>query len=249
MVAKRRAEIAGLRRAGAETARLLRELVALATPGVTTGELNDYALRFIARLGGEAVFHTQNRFPGAINTSINDEAVHGVPGKRRLQAGDLLKIDCGIRLNGYCGDTTASVIVGQPGPHAADRSAVLEAAREALRVGIAAVRAGGHVGDIGAAMEASVAARGFRLLPEFTGHAIGSRLWEKPSIPAVGTAGSGPRIVDGLAFTIEPIVTSGSGQVVLGADGWTVRTADGAPVAQFEHTVLARPDGALVLTA
>ena len=249
MVAKDRHEIDGLRRASAVTARLLRELVTLARPGVTTAELNAHAVRYIQRVGGEAVFHTQNGFPGAINTSVNDEAVHGVPGPRRLQAGDLLKIDCGIRLNGYCGDTTATIIVGAPAGDVAERRQVLEAARDALRLGIAAVRVGGHVGDIGQAMQTCVEGRGFRLLPEFTGHGIGSRLWERPSIPAVGRAGSGAPIVDGLTFTIEPIVTSGSGHVRLAPDGWTVLTVDGAPVAQFEHTVMATTRGALVLTA
>jgi len=249
MVARRRQDIEGMRRASAVTARLLRDLARLARPGTTTGALNDFAEDFIAQIGGEAVFHTQNRFPAAINTSVNDEAVHGVPGQRRLALGDLLKLDCGIGLDGYCGDTTISLIVGQPAGGDEERQRVLDAAREALRLGIAAVKVGGHVGDIGAVMQEYVESQGLLLLPEFTGHGIGRRLWEKPSIPAVGTAGTGPRIVEGLVFTIEPIVTSGDGRVFVAPDGWTVRTGDGAPVAQFEHTVMATKQGPIVLTA
>lgn len=248
MVAKHKREIEGLRRANKATACLLQELVEQARPGVTTGALNEYAMTSIRRMGGEPVFHTQNGFPGAINTSVNDEAVHGVPGGRVLQHGDLLKIDCGIRLGGFCGDTTVTIVVGDSREAQPGRLMVLDAAAEALRRGIAAVRVGGHVGDIGQAMHSYVEGRGMRLLPQFTGHGIGTRLWEPPSIPAVARAGSGPKIVDGLAFTIEPIVTSGSGQVLLNPDGWTVRTVDGAPVAQFEHTVIATKRGARVLS-
>lgn len=249
MVAKTKRELDGLARASAATARLLRELVERARPGVTTSTLNAYAVRYIRRIGGEAVFHTQNGFPGAINTSINDEAVHGVPGERALEAGDLLKIDCGIGLNGYCGDTTITMIVGEPANVPAEYCTLLDAARTALQFGIAAVRVGGHVGDIGYAMQSYVEGKRLRLLPEFTGHGLGRRLWETPSIPAIGLPGQGPPIVDGLVFTIEPIVTAGSGEVYLAEDGWTVRSADGAPVAQFEHTVVAARHGATVLTA
>lgn len=249
MVVQSQADIDGLVAANGATAQLLRELVERARPGTTTRTLDQYAMHYIQRVQGEPVFHTQNGFPGAINTSINDEAVHGVPGDRVLQTGDLLKIDCGIYLNGYCGDTTTTIIVGEPASVPVEYQKVLDAAREALRRGISAVRSGGRVGDIGQAMQTFVEGQGLRLLPDFTGHGLGKRLWESPTIPAVGRAGTGPRIRDGLVFTIEPIVTSGSGEVYLAADGWTVRTVDRAPVAQFEHTIIATRSGARVLTA
>ncbi|HZU13409.1 MAG TPA: type I methionyl aminopeptidase [Chloroflexota bacterium] len=248
MVAKTKRDVQGMRRANQVTARLLRELTVLAQPGMRTRDLDNHAVRYIQRAGGEAVFHTQNHFPAAINTSVNDEAVHGVPGDRVLRAGDLLKIDCGIRLDGYCGDTTASVIVGDGTEPLVERAAVLAGARDALDAGIAAVRVGGRVSDIGHAIERVAHRRELRVLRQFTGHGIGHRLWEQPSIPAFGAPGTGAVIVDGMVFTIEPILTSGDGRVYLAPDGWTVRTVDGAPVAQFEHTVMATRAGPRILS-
>jgi methionyl aminopeptidase len=248
MVARRGRERRGLRRANEATACLLQELAARAQPGVTTSELNQYAAQAIRRMGGEAVFATQNGFPGCINTSLNDEAVHGVPGNRVLQAGDLLKIDCGIRLNGYCGDTTITVAVGRDADLSAKRRHVMAVAREALNRGIGAVRAGVHIGDIGAAMQSYVEGEGCRLLSQYGGHGLGSRLWEPPHIPSVGRRGSGAVIPEGLVFTIEPIVVGGSERTFVAEDGWTVRTADGQPAAQFEHTVIATGRTAEVLS-
>ena len=248
MVARSREERARLRRAGEATACLLRELVSRALPGTTTGELNRFASEYIENAGGEPVFATENHFPGCINTSVNDEAVHGVPGSRVLRAGDLLKIDCGIRLNGYCGDATVTVAVGDRAELSPERQRVMAAAKEALRRGIDVVRAGGHVGDIGHAMQSYVTGTGFRLLPQFSGHGLGRCLWEEPAIPALGQPGTGPRIEDGMVFTIEPIVVAGSTRTIAGPDGWTMRTFDGLPAAQFEHTVMATRSGARVLT-
>ena len=249
MVARGTRDMAGLRRAGAATARLLRELAGRAQPGVSTLELERHAAAYMARLGAEPVFHTQNGFPGCINTSVNEEAVHGVPGERTLRAGDLLSIDCGLRLGGYCGDATVTLGVGPRPALAAPRRAVLEAAREALRRGILAVRPGGHAGDVGHAMQTYVEGQGLRLLSQYCGHGLGRRLWEAPSIPAIGRPGEGAPLAEGLVFTIEPIVVAGGGAVVVAADGWTVRTADRAPAAQFEHTVIVTTAGARILTA
>jgi methionyl aminopeptidase len=248
MVAKSKRDVKSLRRANEATACLLQALVVRATPGATTKQLDDFAAGEIRRIGGEPVFHTQNGFPGCINTSINDEAVHGVPGPRTLAKGDLLKIDCGIRLDGYCGDSTVTMGVGEDHWLSAQRRAVMEAAREALRRGIKAVRVNGYVGDISYAMQSYVEGIGFRLLPQYTGHGLGRRLWESPSIPAVGQPATGDRIVEGLVFTIEPIVVTGSPRTYVAADGWTVRTVDRSPAAQFEHTVMATTRGPIVLS-
>jgi methionyl aminopeptidase len=248
VVAKGKRDVTGLVKANQTTARLLSALAQQAQPGVTTGELERYAAAYIKRVGGEPVFHTQNHFPGCINTSVNDEAVHGVPGQRVLHAGDLLKIDCGMRLGGYCGDTTITLGVGGTAALAPERQAVLAVTQEALQRGIAAVRVGGRVGDIGHAIQTYVEARGFQVLRQFTGHGLGHRLWEEPTIPAFGRPHSGPRIVDGMVFTIEPIIVAGSTQVYTAADGWTIHTVDGAAAAQFEHTVMATTHGTHVLS-
>jgi methionyl aminopeptidase len=248
MVARTRHELEGLRRANLLTACLLRELAERARPGVRTRDLDAHATAYIRRVGGEAVFHTQNDFPASINTSINEEAVHGVPGDRVLLAGDLLKIDCGMRVGEYCGDSTVTLVVGEPDSAGEERRAVLDAARTALQRGIKAVRVGGRIGDVGEAMQSYVEGLGFNLLPQYTGHGLGRRLWEAPHVPAVGKRGTGPRIVEGLVFTIEPIVVAGSPETYVAADGWTVVTRDGRPAAQFEHTVVAARRGPRVLS-
>jgi len=248
VVARSRQDVEGLRRAGEATGCLLQALVTRAQPGTTTGDLEAFAARYIKQLGAEPVFATENRFPGCINTSIDDEAVHGVPGPRVLRRGDLLKIDCGMRLDGYCGDATVTVAVGPVERLIPERRQVMAAANEALRLGIGAVRVGGRVGDIGDAMQSYVEGAGLRLLPQFTGHGLGRRLWEDPVIPALGRPGTGPRIEDGMVFTIEPIVVAGSTRTFAGRDGWTMRTVDGRPAAQFEHTIMATRKGPRVLT-
>lgn len=242
-------EIDGLRQAGRATARLLSELADLVRPGLRTAELDAHAAAYIERIGAEPVFHTQNGFPGCINTSVNDEAVHGIPGARILEAGDLLSIDCGMLLDGYCGDATITVGVGPENALAEKRRRIRDVAREALRRGIGRARAGGRVGDIGYAMQSYVESQGFHLLRQYTGHGLGQRLWEEPQVPSVGRPGTGPRLVDGLVITLEPIVTAGRPDVYVDADGWTVRTRDGEPVAQFEHTVMVTRHGARILTA
>lgn len=248
MVAATERDRRGVRRAGRATAVLLADLARRAEPGITTRELDAVAAGAMRRLGAEPVFRTQNGFPGCINTSVNDEAVHGVPGDRVLRTGDLLKIDCGLQLGGYCGDATVTVGVGPAAELPEGSRAVLVTARSALGRGIAAARAGGRVGDIGAAMERYVAGQGFALLREYTGHGLGRRLWEPPTVPSVGRAGSGARLVEGLVLTIEPIVVGGAAATVVGPDGWTVRTTDGEPAAQFEATIMVGTNGAEVLT-
>ncbi len=248
MVAKHPRDMHGLRRADQATACLLAELAALARPEITTAALDVHAAATIQRLGAEPVFRTQNGFPSCINTSVNDEAVHGVPGDRVLLAGDLLKIDCGLRLGGYCGDSTITIAVGPDERVSKSRRVVIEVAREAMQRGIGAVRVGGAAGDIGHAMGTFVTARGYQLLRAYTGHGLGRRLWEPPTIPSVGRPGTGARIVEGLVLTIEPIVVGPGAMVLVDADGWTVRTADGTPAAQFENAVMATRFGVEVLS-
>jgi methionyl aminopeptidase len=245
MVAKTEKSIQGLRRANQATAQLLRELALMARAGVTTGELNDYAMNYMLSRGATPVFHTEEGFPGCINTSINDAAVHGVPGKQKLKIGDVLSIDAGMILEGYCGDSTITVAIGKV---SAERRRLIDTTHEAMMEGIAAARPGKHIGDIGYAIQSYAEARGFRVIREFIGHGLGYKMHEAPNVPSVGRPGSGPIIPEGLVITIEPILVEKSARVAIDRDGWTVRTVDGGCAAQFEHTVIVTKDGAKILS-
>jgi methionyl aminopeptidase len=246
MVAKTRACVQGLRRANRATARLLADLGRLARPGVTTRELDDFAMSYITRLGAEPVFHTEKGFPGCINTSVNDAVVHGVPGDQQLRTGDVLSIDAGMLLGGYCGDATITVPIGRVEP---ERQRLIATTYETMLAGIRAAAPGQRIGDIGYAMQRYAAAHGFHVLPQFTGHGLGRRMHEEPSVPSVGRPGTGPVIPDGLVITIEPILVEKSPRVAVDPDGWTMRTVDGGWAAQFEHTVLVTRRGARILSA
>ncbi len=245
MVAKHQSAIQGLRRANRATARLLRELAAMAKPGVTTRALDDHAMAFITSRGGIPVFATEENFPGCINTSVNDAAVHGVPTDYVLQEGDVLSIDAGMVLDGYCGDSTITVAIGAVTPA---HQRLIDTTRETLEIGIEAAKPGKHIGDIGYAMQLFAQSRGYGVIEEFTGHGLGRKMHEEPSVPSVGRPGEGPVIPDGLVITIEPILTERSNKVAIDADGWTVRTLDGGWTAQFEHTVIIGRSGTVVLS-
>ena len=246
MVAKEQSDIQGLMRANRAAARLLRELARRAKPGVTTASLDDYAREYMAKIGAQPVFHTEAGFPAAINTSVNDAVLHGVPGSYVLQPGDVLSIDAGLELDGYCGDNATTVTIGGETPRT---RRLLQVARETTRAGIAAAVAGNHVGDIGYAMQSYAEARGFGVMRDFTGHGVGHRMHEWPSVPFVGESGTGPVLQEGLVITVEPAIVEGSPEWKLDPDGWTVRTRDGGWSAQFEHTVIVGRGSARILSA
>lgn len=245
MVAATQESIEGLHRANRATARLLRELAAQARPGITTGELNDYAMDYMAQLGAEPVFNTEEGFPGCINTSINDAAVHGVPGNQRLKIGDVLSIDAGMLLGGYAGDSTITVAIGKVSPK---HQYLIDTTYEAMMAGIQAARPGGRIGDIGYAIQSYAQSRGFEVVREYIGHGLGHKMHELPNVPSVGRPGTGPSIPEGLVITIEPILVEKSVRMKVDADGWTVRTADGGWAAQFEHTVIVTRQGTKILS-
>lgn len=246
MVAKRQADVDGLVRANRAVAQLLRELAALAKPGVRTADLDAYAQAFIANLGAQPVFATEAGFPAAINTSVNDAVLHGVPDGYALRPGDLLSIDAGLRLNGYCGDGAITVAIGSV---SRARRRLVRVAHEAMEAGIAAAVAGRQVGDIGHAMQTYAEQRGFGVMRDFTGHGVGRKMHEWPSVPFVGEPGTGARLADGLVITIEPAIVEGSPAYQVDPDGWTIRTADGGWGAQFEHTVIVGRHGGRILSA
>jgi len=217
----------------------------MARPGITTRELDDYAMSYITQLGAVPVFHTEEGFPGCINTSINDAAVHGVPGNQKLKIGDILSIDAGMILDGYCGDATITIAIGKVN---AQHQYLIDTTHEAMMAGIRAALSGKRIGDIGYAIQTFAESRGFSVLREYIGHGLGQRMHELPNVPSVGRPGTGPVIPEGLVITIEPILVEKSPRVKVDVDGWTVRTADGGWAAQFEHAVMVTSQGAMILS-
>lgn len=238
-------EIERMRRACMAAAKVLRAVAALVQPGRTTAELNDAAGEFIRSQGGKSPFLGYRGYPGHVCVSINDEVVHGIPGNRKIQYGDIVSLDVGIILDGYVGDNATTVAVGVIKPRTAE---LLRVTEQALHAGIAQARPGKRVGDISHAIQATVEAHGFSSVREFVGHGVGKKMHEEPQIPNFGKAGGGPKLKAGMTLAIEPMINAGTHEVQVLSDGWTVVTADGAPSAHFEHTVLVTEGEAEILT-
>jgi methionyl aminopeptidase len=229
-----------------ETLELLR---AACVPGATTGDLDALAEDHIRSHGGVPSFkgYSHPPFPATICASVDDQVVHGIPGDRRLEEGDVVSIDCGAIVDGWHGDAAITVAVGEVAPEVAELNRVTE---EALWAGIVAGRQGGRIGDLSAAVERHVRTQGgYGILEDYTGHGIGTEMHQPPNVPNVGRAGRGPRIVPGLALAIEPMITLGTAETLLEEDDWTVVTADGSWAAHHEHTVTWTERGPWVLTA
>ncbi|NLP47899.1 MAG: type I methionyl aminopeptidase [Clostridiales bacterium] len=215
-------------------------------PGVTTAQLDQIAGDFIRKQGAQPAFLNYNGFPAVACISINDEVIHGIPSKSRVIAkGDLVSIDLGAEFNGYIGDNAATFAAGEISPEAQRLS---DTTRESLYQGIKVCVAGGRIGDIGAAISNYCESRGFSVVKEYTGHGIGSKLHEDPSVPNFGKAGRGTRLLPGMTLAIEPMINQGSAAIRLMPDGWTVKTLDGKLSAHFEHTIAITADGPLILT-
>jgi methionyl aminopeptidase len=239
-------ELAGLRASGRVVAEALRAMRRAVRPGITTAELDAIAARIFRRTGARSAPRLTYGFPGVTCISVNDEAVHGIPGPRRLRQGDLVSLDVAAELGGFYADACVTVAVGRARP-ATNRLAV--AARHALADGLAAARAGAPQSAIGAAVERATTARGYAVCVELMGHGIGRHLHEAPDVPSVFDAALTQPLTDGLVLTVEPIVSAGTGAVRQGRDSWTVCTADGALAAHEEHTIVITPGAPLVLTA
>jgi methionyl aminopeptidase len=237
-------ELARLERASRVVLETLDMLEKAVEPGVTTEELDRIAAEEIRRRGAKPAFLHYRGFPKTICTSVNDEVVHGIPGKRSLKEGDIVGIDCGAVVDGYYGDAARTLPVGRIDPV---RARLLEVTREALSAGIAAARPGGRVSDIGAAVEAVALAHGYGVVREFVGHGVGTALHEEPQIPNYGPGGKGSTLKPGMVLAIEPMFNLGSGAVSVDRDGWTVRTRDRNASAHFESTIAIGPDGPIVL--
>lgn len=244
MIVRKPEELAALVRANKATTRLLREIEDFAQPGMTTKELDDYARQYISLMGGEPVFETQAGFPGAINANPNDVVVHGVPGPYVLKDGDLLTIDTGILLDGYVGDAAATFVVGTSTPR---HERLIATTKLAMETAIAAARTGRRVGDVSWAMQHTAEQRGCSVARGFTGHGLGTSMWEEPNVPFAGEAGTGPKLREGMVLTVEPVVIEGDHHYRM-ANKWEARTVDGSWVAQFERAIMVTKRGGVVLS-
>ncbi|MEI6083328.1 MAG: type I methionyl aminopeptidase [Verrucomicrobiota bacterium] len=242
---KSAAEIQRMRASCATAAEILQSVAAMCVPGTTTQDLNETAGDLIAKFGGKSPFLGYKGYPGNICVSVNEEVVHGIPGKRRVQYGDIVSLDVGIILDGYVGDNATTVAVGAVKPRTQD---LLQVTEKALYAAIAKARAGNRVGDISNAVQTVVEAHGFSVVREFVGHGVGRKLHEDPQIPNYGRAAEGPKLKAGMTLAIEPMVNGGTYEVQMLSDGWTVVSADGQPSAHFEHTVLITDGNAEILT-
>jgi methionyl aminopeptidase len=238
-------ELEHLRATGRVVADAIRAMRAAVAPGVTTGELDRIGARVFRAAGARSGPQLDYGFPGATCISVNDEAVHGIPGPRRLRAGDLVKLDVTAELDGFYADACVSVAVAKCKPSLLGLAA---AARRGLDDGLRAASAGAPLQRVGAAVEAAVTKRGHRVCRELAGHGIGRRIHEPPTVPSYADADATERLTEGLVMTIEPIVSAGSGEVRIADDGWTMLTVDGAPSAHVEHTVVITSGAPLILT-
>ncbi|NOK37106.1 type I methionyl aminopeptidase [Corallococcus exercitus] len=239
-------EIALMRDAGRIVCEILDELEKAVAPGVSTWELDALAEKLIAQKGARPAFKGYHGFPGVLCASVNQEVVHGIPNrKRRLVAGDLMKLDFGVVYRGFFGDSARTVPVGKVTPEA---QALVDVTRQSLEKAIQVMQPGNRIGDIGHAVQSHVEARGFSVVRDFTGHGIGRKLHEPPQVPNYGQAGAGMKLRPGMVLAVEPMVNQGTPDVEVLEDEWTAVTVDGKLSAHFEHTILISERGPEVLT-
>lgn len=234
-----------MRRAGKLVATVLQKLREEIKPGIKTRHLDFVAMNELKKYGAKASFKGYRGFPAHLCVSVNEEIVHGIPGERRLQEGDIVSIDFGVFVDGFHSDGAITVGVGRISPKSQELLTVTEAA---LMAGIKAARAGNHLGDISAAIQSYVEARGFSVVREYSGHGVGRDLHEDPLVPNFGSPGDGPLLEKGMTLALEPMVTTGDWRTRLAQNGWTVLTADGSLAAHFEHTIAIDEDEPEILT-
>jgi methionyl aminopeptidase len=243
-------EIDKMRRAGQLAAELLDHLALMVKPGVSTLEINDEAERWTKARGAKSAPlgypGSVMPFPKSLCTSVNEVICHGIPNaKQILQEGDIINIDVTPILDGYHGDTSRTFFVGNPSPKA---KKLVEVTQECLHRGIAAVKPGGRIGDIGAAIQEYAESNGFSVVRDFVGHGISHIFHTAPQIPHYGTRGKGKKLKPGMVFTIEPMINEGTWEALILDDGWTAITKDGKLSAQFEHTIAVTEEGVEILT-
>jgi len=245
IIVKSADEIRRMRESGRVAARVRDAVARLVTPGVTTRELDAEAARLMAGMGARSAFLGYHGYPGHTCISIDCEVVHGIPGDRRIEIGQIVSIDVGVIYDGFVGDTATTVMVGVSKP---DVISLVATTERALAAGIAKAVPGGRLSDISHAIEQTAAGGGFAVVRNFVGHGVGRKMHEDPQIPNYGPPGCGPRLKVGMTLAIEPMVNMGVSEVDVQADGWTVLTADRKPSAHFEHTVAIGAEGPEILT-
>ncbi len=238
-------DVAALTQSGkilADTLRAVRELV---VPGISTRELDHHATTLVRKAGGEPSFLGFQGYPASLCVSVNDEVVHGIPGRRTIKPGDVVSLDLGVAYEGWLTDAAITMTVGAV---SADVETLLSVTEASLRAAVAAAVVGGRIGDIGAAVEGVVQPHGFGIVDQLCGHGVGREVHEPPQIPNRGRVGTGPRIVIGSVLAIEPMIVLGQPGVYTADDGWTVLTNDHSVAAHFEHTVVVLEDGPHIMT-
>ncbi|MGC9159079.1 MAG: type I methionyl aminopeptidase [Terracidiphilus sp.] len=247
VVLKSPEEIEKMRRAGRVVREVLELVRSKVKPGVTTFDLEKVAAERLDELGAKAAFKGYHGYPCVLCTSVNNEVVHGIPSpKRVLKEGDVVSVDFGVFVGGYCGDAAITVPVGVK--IAPQTARLLDVTERSLRAAIDVVHPGATLGDVGAAVQTVVESEGFSVVRDFVGHGIGVNMHEDPQVPNYGEAGRGMKLRAGMVLAIEPMVNAGKPDVVVLDDGWTAVTADGSMSAHFEHSVAVTATGATILT-
>lgn len=234
-----------MKSAGQIVACVLRRLSGMVEPGITTRDLDHEAERMIRDAGAYPTFKGYHGYTASICASINDEVVHGIPGKRKLRDGDIIGIDCGATFQGYVGDSAVTVPVGKVSEPV---KRLMETTRQSLYKAIEKCRVGNRLGDVCNAVQAYVEPLGYSVVRNYCGHGIGRAMHEEPQVPNYGRAGTGPVLREGWVLAIEPMINLGRHDVKVLSDGWTVITMDGQPSAHFEHTVAITQEGPQILT-
>jgi methionyl aminopeptidase len=223
----------------------LAEVAKHIAPGVTTLHLDKIAETFIRDHGAIPLFKGYNGFPNALCISVNEQVVHGIPGTNVLKEGDIVSVDCGTKINGYCGDSAYTFEVGEVAP---ETRKLLQTTKEALYEGISNAVEGKRIGDIGHSIQTYCESKGYGVVRELVGHGIGQNMHESPEVPNYGKRGYGALLKSGMCIAIEPMINMGTKNVKFEKDGWTVRTRDLKPSAHFEHTVAIRSGKADILS-
>jgi methionyl aminopeptidase len=238
-------EINDMRISGQMLASVLQFLKPRVQVGITTKQLAEEAARELKKLGGKPAFLGYGGFPDVICISLNEEVVHGIPGKEVIADGDLVSLDFGVSYNGMITDAAITLVAGKS---SGTKRKLLKGTEEALLAGIAVVKDGVRTGDIGAAVEKVMTQYGFGIVRDLVGHGVGHEVHEEPDVPNYGIAGTGKKLSKGMTIAIEPMSTLGSERVVMDSDGWTIKTYDNSLSAHFEHTILILEDSAEILT-